>query len=238
MMSINIAVIDDEVKILEMICNLIRIELAQDDTVKIMAFSSGEEFLQQIERKERFDILLCDIEMNGIDGITLGKIVKQRQYGIYLIYLTSYSEFAVESYKVNAYQYVLKLEMEKRLPRILYPLIEKIKASGKNYKLMETSNTKEKVYYSDIIYMYKEKGTKYVKYITTEKNFRERITLEKALEQLQSKDFILVERGYVVNMKHITKIEKNTIYLTNSDQVIISRLHIRKVKEQINLQWS
>lgn len=236
-MSINIAVIDDEVKILEMICNFIKMKLAQDNTVKIMAFSSGEKFLQQIERKERFDILLCDIEMNGIDGITLGKIVKQKQYGIYLIYLTSYPEFAAASYKINAYQYILKTDIEERLPRILYSLIAKIKAIGKDYKLMGTSNTKEKVYYSDIIYMYKEKGTKYVKYITAEKEFRERITLEKALEQLESGDFILVERGYIVNIKHITRIEKNIIHLTNNEQVVVSRLHIKEVKEQINLHW-
>lgn len=229
---INIAVIDDEPIILDMIRNLIKI----DNSIEITTFLSAEEFLKHIERKVRFDVLLCDIELDGMDGITLGKKMKQRQPGIYLIYLTSYSEFAVESYKVNAYQYVLKMEMEQRLPMVLQPLIEKFRY--KKYMLMESSSNKEKIYYSDIIYIYKEKGTKYVRYVTVDKNFRERATLEEVVMQLDSLDFILVERGYVVNIKHVTKIEKNIIYLTNNVQVMVGRSHIKKVKEQINLLWS
>lgn len=122
---INIAVIDDEVRMLDMVCELIRRELAQDDTVNIIAFSNGEDFLQEIAKREQFDILLCDIEMKEIDGIALGKIVKQKCPEIYLIYLTAYSGYGAESYKVGAYQYILKEDLEQRLFRVFYPLIQR-----------------------------------------------------------------------------------------------------------------
>ena len=238
---ICIAIIDDEPLISKMISDLIRAELTQNDEIKIIVFSSAESFLEEVNKEMRFDIALCDIEMNGMDGIMLGRILRKKQIGIYLIFLTSYSQFAADSYKINAYQYILKEEMGIRLPKILKPLIEKVNKKNNNYKMFEKSNKKERTYYSDIIYIYKEKGTKYVYYVTTEKEYKERITLEEALKQFESKncrDFILVERGIIVNIKHINKIEKNIIYLTNNYQVNVSRTHVKTIKELINICWS
>ncbi len=69
--------------------------------------------------------------------------------------------------------------------------------------LIGTPTAKERVYYRDIIYVEKEKGSKYICYITEYGIYKERITLKKLSEELTSDEFILVERGYIINVTHI-----------------------------------
>ena len=76
-----------------------------------------------------------------------------------------------------------------------------------------------------------------MEYVTVNDIFRERIPLECLLRELNSKEFIVVERGFVVNMKHIARVAGNTLYLDNGDKAMISRARIAKVKEQIHLYW-
>ena len=52
-------------------------------------------------------------------------------------------------------------------------------------------------------YVEKEKGSKYICYITEYGTYKERITLKKLSEELISDEFILVERGYIINVTHI-----------------------------------
>lgn len=234
---IKIAVIDDEENMLDIIQQCVKDSVDLKDTIKIYTYTDAETFLEQIDRGFKFQVLLTDIELKGLSGVELGKYVRKNYPKLSLIFLTSHAEFAAESYAIEAYQYILKQDMDDRLPVILNQLIEKIIRESKMYTYVGTSINKQKLYYNDIIYICKDKGGKYVRYIATNGVYRERTTLNKVLEELQSKEFILVERGYIVNMKHIISMKGNTIYLENKEQVMISRGRYTKVKEQINLYW-
>ena len=74
-------------------------------------------------------------------------------------------------------------------------------------------------------------------FCTTEGEIRERTSIEKVLEKLGSDEFIVVERGSVVNLRHIMKVRNNTIYLNNGDTVEASHARIKKVKENIRKYW-
>ena len=67
--------------------------------------------------------------------------------------------------------------------------------------------------------------------------FKERIAIEKLYQELESKEFVLVERSYIVNMKHICKISGDTIYLEQDKQVQISKVRMAEVKRTINEYW-
>lgn len=74
-------------------------------------------------------------------------------------------------------------------------------------------------------------------YVTEEGIFRERISLESLLKELDSKIFIPVERGYVVNMKRICRISGDTLYLEKGYQVQVSRARLTMVKQEITRCW-
>lgn len=122
---IKIAVIDDEKNILDMVSETIKSAIELPDLADLDTFTEAELFLAEMEKGIEYDILFTDIELIGMNGVELGKQVLKRQPGIYLIFLTSHSEFATDSYIMDAYQYILKQDMKDRLPIILKRLIGK-----------------------------------------------------------------------------------------------------------------
>lgn len=234
---VKIAVVDDENKALELECDCIKKVVHEKGGVEIFSFSGAEEVAENITQGAEYDILITDIELSGMSGLELGKLVCSKLHRCYLVFLTSHSEFAVESYRLEAYQYILKKEMEERLPSIMEKLVEKVKKERNNFVLLGSESEKRKVYFRDIIYVQKDKGMKYVLYVTKVGDFREREGLKKTMEKLDSKIFLFADRSYIVNMKYIERISGNTIYLEENHQLAITRARLKKVKEYINRYW-
>ncbi len=63
------------------------------------------------------------------------------------------------------------------------------------------------------------------------------IVIEKTLEKLNSDEFVMVERACAVNLRHVTKIQDNTLFLSNKMTVEASSLRIKEVKEKLNRYW-
>ena len=74
-------------------------------------------------------------------------------------------------------------------------------------------------------------------YVTEEGIFRERISLDTLLKELDTRIFLPVERGYVVNMQRIRRINGDTLYLEKGYEVQVSRARLAKVKQEISRCW-
>lgn len=235
---IRIGVVDDEKmfrdRISEIVVNVLKGEQVQTEIKK---YADGTHFFEALSAGETFDILLADIQMAGMDGMELGRRIRRNSPGMYIIFITSYEEYAAESYRIEAFQYILKQDLESRLPGVIRELAYRLEGQEQEYRIVGNSVEKVKLFYKNIIYLYKSKGAKYVNYVTEEGIFRERISLESLLKELDSKIFIPVERGYVVNMKRICRISGDTLYLEKGYQVQVSRARLTMVKQEITRCW-
>lgn len=241
---IKIAVIDDEPQMQKAIENCISDFVREEHKkeIEVRMYSSANEFLNLVSEQEGMipDILFTDIQMQDMDGVELGKTMRKLCPNLYIVFITAYENYAVESYKMEAYQYILKEDMEYRLPPVIQQLVEKVERERKEFLIIKNGIEKVKVYYKDIIYIYKSKGTKYVNYVTTSGVLRERSSLEQVETKIQSQGgsmFLYVERGYVVNMKQISRISGSSIYLENGCEVQVSRAKLAEVKRAINHFW-
>ena len=168
-------------------------------------------------------------------GLELGKQIQEKDSGPYLVFLTAYLEYAAESYIIEAYQYILKEDMEKRLPPILRQLIDRVKKEKQQFRMIGTPTSKVRVYYRDMIYIEKEKGSKYICYITEHGIYKERIPLNQLSQELVSDEFILVERRYIINVSHIASMKDGMILMDNEAKIFVNRISFKKIKEQISL---
>lgn len=234
---IQIAIIDDDKQELQTINQCIKNFEDFKNTISVKMFHSANEFLYDHENIQNVDIVFSDIEMDDINGIELGTILREKYPHIYLIFLTSHAEYAVTSYLIDAYQYILKQHMETRIPTILKQLIHKITTDKENVKIIKTSSTSIKLIHGDIIYIQKIKGSKYVEYITVNGTYKERTTLEHLLKDFNSSDFIMAERSYIVNINHIVRMKNNIIYLSNGEQLVVGRGRSNEVRQAINRCW-
>ncbi len=91
-------------------------------------FPSAESFLFAIEDRD-FDVLLLDIEMGGMDGVTLAKKLREQKRKIAIIFVTTHREFYGEGYEVDALHYLIKPVQKDRLFSALSRAAEKLSVS-------------------------------------------------------------------------------------------------------------
>ena len=147
----NIALIDDETAILEDVRKCVETEILPQDEVNLFVYTMAKDFLQAIEQGDQFDILVSDIDMPDMGGLEVGKRLHEEGGGPYLVFLTAYLEYALESYILEAYQFILKEDMKKRLPPILRQLIDRVKKEKQQFRMIGTPTSKVRVYYRDMI---------------------------------------------------------------------------------------
>lgn len=231
---IRIGVIEDDSNMRKIVNQIIEKEIQGYEEVKQKTFESAEEFLQE---KVGYDIVISDIELPGINGIELGKRLSKEEKQTKLIYLTSYPEYAWESYLVEAYQYVLKIDMQERLPEIVGKVLDELIKENKNYRIFGNSYKHMKLYYKDIIYIQKEKEKKYTDYITKNGKYRERLSFNQILHEIDDNRFIPIDRGHAINIQYIDRIDENFIYLETEEKFKVSRVQLANVKKQITEYW-
>lgn len=227
---------DNEKSVLENISGILSDMWGESDDIHIDTYEKAKDFLAAFETV-RYQILISDVDMPEMNGIEMGKKARDCDPNIYIIFLTAYVEYAIESYRMEAYQYILKEDVEERLPEIIKRLIGIVRNHSVKYCYIGSDTHRIKMCQDDIIHIRKTKGTKYVSFCTTEGEIRERSSIEKVLEKLGREEFIVVERGSVVNLRHIMKVRDNVIYLSNGDAVEASHARIKKVKENIRKYW-
>ncbi len=76
--------------------------------LELFPYTKPMELLADIEAGVRFDVLFLDVLMPGINGINTAREIRRYDTAVQIIFVTSSSEFAVQSYVVGAYYYQLK----------------------------------------------------------------------------------------------------------------------------------
>lgn len=148
---IKIATIEDEENIRQEIVRYIKKGIGSIEGVEVDVYESAERYLLV---GGRYDLVISDIELPGISGLELGKRIKENNPDVYLVFLTSHSEFASESYIIEAYQYILKKDIEERLSPLIERVVHEIKKTMKN--IGGLALTREKLKYTiKILYVFK-----------------------------------------------------------------------------------
>ena len=145
---IKIATIEDEENIRQEIVRYIKKGIGSIEGVEVDVYESAERYLLA---GERYDLVISDIELPGISGLELGKRIKGSNSDVYLVFLTSHSEFASESYIIEAYQYILKKDIEERLSPLVEKAVREIKKGYEEYRWVGTSQNNIKIEYKDIV---------------------------------------------------------------------------------------
>ena len=130
---IKVAFCDDDLSVLKELSVLMdryRVERNQDITYA--AFHSPLELLSEVERGTRLDIIFLDVLMPGQDGISAAREIRKYDTSVKIIYLTSSSEYAVDSYEVGAYFYQLKPIWQESFYRLMDSVLRECRKNEKN----------------------------------------------------------------------------------------------------------
>ena len=183
----------------------------------IDTFPSAEAFLFHYAEKKDYDILLLDIEMGAMDGVTLAKTLKRKRYPP-LVFLTGYSDYISEGYEVAALHYLLKPVQKEKLFSVLYRALDKVK---KNEKILNLETGSEMLRIPIYEIRYADVTGNYVT-IHAKKDYTLKMTLGK-LEKLLDERFYRAGRSVIVNITHISRVTKTEIKLNDGTVVPLPR---------------
>lgn len=105
-MNYKIAICDDSEADRRYIAGLVAEWAAKaDHTAQVASFPSAENFLFHYADKGGYDILLLDIEMGAMDGVTMAKKLRRENDAVQIVFITGYSDYISEGYEVEALHY-------------------------------------------------------------------------------------------------------------------------------------
>ena len=223
-MKYKIAVCDDEQNQLDHLSSLITQWSTQSGHVcELHTFLSAESFLFEYAEDKTYDILLLDIEMKGISGIDLAKRIRRDKLRAEIVFITSHFEFFGEGYEVDALHYLIKpLSLEKLAP-VLFKAVERLSIEPPSV-VISCDNEVLKLYESEIFYV--EAFLHYITIHTAKGTPCATYRLKESLSSFQSRlslDFYRVHRSYLVSLKHVVKISRNSVTIENGVNLPLAR---------------
>lgn len=219
-MTYHIAICDDDEAQLGALHNLItKWSRHSGHTCEIHGFPSAEAFLFAYEDDKTCDILLLDIEMNGISGIDLARRIRREKRHMEIIFITSHFEFISEGYEVDALHYLTKPVPEEKLAAVLDKAAERL-GQEPPYVIITCEGETLKLYEEDILYV--ESFLHYISIHTTKKEYRIKENIS-AFEKRLSADFFRIHRSYLVSLKYVIRISRSLVTLEGNLELPLAR---------------
>lgn len=186
--------------------------------LSIDAFSSAESFLFHYEEAKDYDILLLDIEMGLMDGVSMAKKIRQDNDVVQIIFITGYSDYIAEGYEVNALHYLMKPVKEEKLFSVLERAIEKISKNDVVLN-MDSANGMVRVPIYQIRF-----AEVFGNYVTIHANDEVivKMTLNE-IEKLLDERFYRVGRSVIVNLNEVSRVAKTEIKLLDGTSIHLPR---------------
>ncbi len=186
--------------------------------LNVYTFSSAESFLFRYEEAKDYDILLLDIEMGLMDGVSMAKKIRQDNDTVQIIFITGYSDYIAEGYEVNALHYLMKPVKEEKLFSVLERAIEKINKNDVVLN-MDSANGMVRVPIYQIRFV-----EVFGNYVTIHANDEVvvKMTLNE-VDKLLDERFYRVGRSVLVNLNEVSRVTKTEIKLLDGTSIHLPR---------------
>ncbi len=218
-MNIRFAICDDNLIDLKYVDVLVKKWASNKKyLISIDTFQSAEALLFQYSENKNYDILLLDIEMNGMDGVTLARKIRATNKSLQIVFITGYSDYIAEGYEVEALHYLVKPLKEEKLFSVLDRAVNKLLQNEKNLVL---------ILFDEMILIPLHE----IKYLDVNRNYvtihaSKNYTIKRPLveiEQELDERFYRIGRSIIVNLKYINRVTKTDVYLSDGTVLQLPR---------------
>ncbi|MEM7102379.1 MAG: LytTR family DNA-binding domain-containing protein [Bacteroidota bacterium] len=212
---IRCVAIDDEPKALEIINN----HISRTDFLTLEGTFTNPFKAASFINDQEIELVFLDINMPDINGM---KLIKNFNKSPLIIFTTAHSEYAIQSYEVEAVDYLLKPFDFARFLLAVTKAKEKLisdSISRQNFFFVNTGNRQQRLFYNDIYYI--EGEGNYVNYVTKSEQLLVRSSIKDTLKILPASKFVQIHRSFIVALQWIEKIEDNHVFV-NEKRISIS----------------
>lgn len=235
MIRIRYAVCDDDGMICEAVSDRICSIFEQRGLAVVCErFTSPEALCNRITKGEaQFDLLFLDIDMPIMSGLNLAKIVRQRiGEKIDIVFVSNREDRVFDTFGVHPFGFIRKSNFTRDLTDTLRSYIElRVKSDGCLAIQTQNNSVTRQLLIGDIVYIESYRYHQMI-YMVDGEEIKVRLTMENLEKKLRDYNVVRIHKGYLVNLKHVRRIERSGVIVQYRDGLIlpISRDKLQEVK--------
>lgn len=198
------------------------------EEIETERFPSAEAFLFRCEERRDFDILLLDIEMAEMDGVTLARRVRQFSDDVQIVFITGYTDYIAEGYEVSALHYLTKPVDEAKLFAVLTRAVCRLAKNEPALTLTLPGETVRmplsKIRFLDVLHNYVT--------IHAGQDYAVKRPLGELEKELDGR-FFRVGRSCILNLSYVQRVTRAEVELTTGEKVFLPRGQYEKLNRAI-----
>jgi DNA-binding LytR/AlgR family response regulator len=208
----KIAIVEDELEYRQQVSEYI-LQYGEENGMhfEIEAFQDGREIMDADSRT--FDIIFFDIEMPKVNGMDASKYIRERDENVVIVFITNLSQYAIQGYSVGAVDFVLKpinyYSFSLRLNRAL----SRVKKKETTDVIITTADGMKRLDTGDVFFV--EIANRMLHYHTKHGEYVVRGTLQSAEAALTEYHFVKCNYWYLINLKYVSEIQKNMVFVAD-----------------------
>lgn len=201
--------------------------------VTVDVFYSGEGILKEFEQRLPYDMVLLDIEFSGVDGITVARMIRDTYLdeSVQIVFLSGKSQYAMQLFEVRPMNFLIKPIDSVRLEKVLEKGISLSQKLQMDFHFKQR-NDYYRVPVREILYF--QNLDKEVIMVTVHRRERFYDSLKRIEKELESYDFFMPHKTYLVNYRHVAVFSYEQLILSNGDRIPIAQLR-RKAMRQFQM---
>lgn len=207
---IRIAIVEDSPADADRLCALLEQYSGEnDDRFQTTIYEHPQAFLNGCVSS--YDLVLMDIELPDMNGMDAARRLREIDSRVTLIFVTNMAQYALHGYEVDALDYVLKPVRYASFSMKLRKAIRNIKKVSDPVLTLTLQNGIVRIPVSQILYIEVQKH--YLTYHTLAGFYTVRETMKEAEQNLTSLCFLRCNNCYLVNLRHVTAVLENEVWL-------------------------
>ncbi len=231
---IRIAIVEDEKLYEKQLENFLhQYEKERKETFEIMLFTDGDEIVENY--RAQFDIILMDIQMPFMDGMTAAEAIRERDSEVIIIFITNLRQYAIRGYAVDALDYVVKPISYFAFSERLNKAVRRLKKRARHTIIVKIRGGGiARIDVADLYYVESRNHT--MIYHTADKNFEASGTMKDAEDMLVEFQFCRGNKGYLINLAHVDSIQ-NDYAVVRGEKLLLSRARKNAFMEELTNYW-
>ena len=217
---ILVAVVDDDPRDAGLLRGHVETYFRQKNTpAMVRTYGDGLDF---IRATERHDIVFMDIQMDKLDGMDAAHLMRKINQEACLIFVTNMAQFAIRGYEVDALDFILKPPTLQAITYVLDKALKRLNSAASATFSIKTGEGLISLSTNEITYV--EVYDHNLIYHTTRGDYTVRGRLSDVGDKLDGAQFVLCNRSYVVNLRHVSNIGSDFLMIGDT-RISVSKSH-------------
>lgn len=230
---IRIAIVEDEEDYINQLTEyLCEYQKTAGEEINITVYRDGDGITAKY--KPQYDIILMDIQMKFVDGMTAAEEIRKVDSKVIIIFITNMTQYAIRGYKVGAMDYILKPVSYFAFCERLGQAISRLKRRSSIFVTISVKGGILRLDTSDIYYV-ESQGHNLI-YHTANGDYLSSGTMKSAEEQLGSYSFSRGNKSYLINLEHVDGIQDKCAQV-KGEQLQLSRPRQNAFMQDLTKYW-